>query len=61
MVMGQKDVAKNSEQRYRLEGLEKTPHKWQDLDFENTCPAQGTGEGESISTMGEQAMYKWNE
>ena len=46
MVMGQKDVAKNSEQRYRPEGLEKTPHKWQDLDFENMCPAQGTGEGE---------------
>lgn len=61
MVMCQKDVAKNSEQRYRLEGLEKALHKWQDLNFENVCPAQGTEDGENISTIGKQAMYTWNE
>lgn len=52
MVMCQKGVAKNSEQRYRLEGLGKALHKWQDQDFENLNPAHGTEHREKHSSEG---------
>lgn len=65
MVMCQKDVAKNSEQRYSLEGLEKVLHRWWCLDLDNLSCRWRRAQGETFQ-QGERrprtrGMTEWME